>query len=114
MVTAETALVLPVLVVVLAGAVAVLTVVGAQLRCVDGAREGARAAARGEAAADVVAAAGHVAPDGAVVVPGRRRGDLVAVTVRATVAPLGTALLSVTVESTATARAEPGVPGDTG
>ena len=42
MVTAETAVVLPVLLLVLAGAVAVVVVVGAQLRCVDAAREGAR------------------------------------------------------------------------
>ena len=48
MVTAETAVVLPVLLLVLAGAVAAVVVVGAQLRCVDAAREGARAAARGE------------------------------------------------------------------
>ena len=40
MVTAETAVVLPVLLLVLAGAVAAVTVVGAQLRCVDAAREG--------------------------------------------------------------------------
>ena len=39
MVTAETAVVLPVLLLVLAGAVAVVVVVGAQLRCVDAARE---------------------------------------------------------------------------
>ena len=113
MVTAEAALVLPVLVLVLAGAVAVLTVVGAQLRCVDAAREAVRAAARGEAPADVVAAASQVAPDGAVVEPGRV-GDLVTVTVRAPVRPLGTALLSVTVRSTATARSEPGVPEEAG
>ena len=49
MVTAETAVVLPVLLLVLAGAVAAVVVVGAQLRCVDAAREGARAAARGDA-----------------------------------------------------------------
>ena len=48
MVTAETAVVLPVLLLVLLCAVAAVTVVGAQLRCVDAAREGARAAARGE------------------------------------------------------------------
>ena len=48
MVTAETAVVLPVLLLVLVCAVAAVTVVGAQLRCVDAAREGARAAARGE------------------------------------------------------------------
>src|SRR5688500_20233283 len=53
MVTAETAVVLPVLLLVLAGAVAAVTVVGAQLRCVDAAREGARAAARGESVAEV-------------------------------------------------------------
>ena len=53
MVTAETAVVLPVLLLVLAGAVAAVTVVGAQLRCVDAAREGARAAARGEDVATV-------------------------------------------------------------
>src|SRR5206468_10387938 len=51
MVTAETAVVLPVLLLVLAGAVAAVTVVGVQLRCVDAAREGARAAARGETSA---------------------------------------------------------------
>ena len=114
MVTAEAALVLPVLVLVLAGAVAVVTVVGAQLRCVDAAREGVRAAARGEAVARVVAAAQEVAPDGAAVVVGDPEGHLVSVTVRAPVRPLGTALLSVTVESTATARTEPGVDGAAG
>ncbi len=114
MVTAEAALVLPVLVLVLAGAVAVLTVVGAQLRCVDAAREGARAAARGEAAADVVAAVERGAPDGAAVATAPGQDGLVTVTVRAPVRPLGTALLSVTVESTATARIEPGVAGASG
>ena len=114
MVTAEAALVLPVLVLVLAGAVAVVTVVGAQLRCVDAAREGVRAAARGEVAAVVVETALDVAPDGAAVVAGSPQGDLVTVTVRAPVRPLGTALLSVTVESTATARTEPGVVGAAG
>ena len=38
MVTAETAVVLPVLFLVLAGVVAAVIVVGAQLRCVDAAR----------------------------------------------------------------------------
>lgn len=114
MVTAEAALVLPVLVLVLAGAVAVLTVVGAQLRCVDAARDGVRAAARGETAAVVVSSAGRVAPDGAAVTTEPGEGGLVAVTVRAPVRPLGTALLSVTVEATATARVEPGVAGAPG
>lgn len=114
MVTAEAAVVLPVLVLVLAGAVAVLAVVGAQLRCVDAAREGARAAARGETAMAVVEAAQRVAPEGADVVTGPVEEELVTVTVRAPVRPLGPALLSVTVESTATARLEPGVLGSPG
>ena len=53
MVTAETAVVLPVLLLVLAGAVAAVVVVGAHLRVVDAAREGTRAAARGEDVAAV-------------------------------------------------------------
>ena len=46
--TAETAAVLPALVVVLAGALWAIQAVGAQLECVDAARAAARAAARGE------------------------------------------------------------------
>src|SRR5688500_19315552 len=65
MVTAETAVVLPVLLLVLVCAVAAVTVVGAQLRCVDAAREGARAAARGETSGVGGELAGAVAPDGA-------------------------------------------------
>ena len=114
MVTAEAALVLPVLLIVLAGAVAVITVVGAQLRVVDAAREGVRAAARGESAAEVVAAAEEVAPDGATVVAEAPGDDRVTVTVRASVRPLGTGLLAVTVQSSATARTEPGVAGGDG
>src|SRR5436305_1861879 len=65
MVTAETAVVLPVLLLVLAGAVAAVTVIGAELRCVDAAREGARAAARGEDPAAGAAAAAVSAGSGA-------------------------------------------------
>src|SRR3954464_9449974 len=65
MVTAETAVVLPVLLLVLAGAVAAVTVIGAALRCVDAAREGARAAARGGELAAGTALAGRAAPAGA-------------------------------------------------
>ncbi|MET7458835.1 TadE family type IV pilus minor pilin [Nonomuraea sp. NPDC005501] len=46
--TAETAAVLPALMVVLAAALWTVQAVGAQLECVDAARVGARAAARGE------------------------------------------------------------------
>ena len=113
MVTAETAVVLPVLLLVLAGAVAAVTVVGAQLRCVDAAREGARAAARGEDTALVTALAGRAAPDGArttVAVD----GVTVTVTVTAEVAPLGPVPLRVPVAASAVAQRELGsaeVPG---
>jgi Flp pilus assembly protein TadG len=106
MVTAETAVVLPVLLLVLAGAVAAVTVVGAQLRCVDAAREAARAAARGDSEAQVISIAGRVAPDGA-----RARvsggGDEVTVTVSAVVAPLGLIPLHISVSAQAVALREP-------
>jgi Flp pilus assembly protein TadG len=107
MVTAETAVVLPVLLLVLAGAVAAVTVVGAQLRCVDAAREAARAAARGEAAAAVSRIAAQTAPPGAVTTVAVA-GDDVRVTVSAEVAPLGPVPLRVTVSATAVAVREPG------
>ena len=107
MVTAETAVVLPVLLLVLAGAVAAVTVVGAQLRCVDAAREGARAAARGEPTADVMALIARAAPDGAggTVTTG---GEEVWVTVSARIAPLGPVPLRITVSAEAVALREPG------
>ena len=88
MVTAETAVVLPVLLLVLAGAVAAVTVVGAQLRCVDAAREGARAAARGESVAVVTGLAGRAAPEGAVTTVSPDAEE-VRVTVSARITPLG-------------------------
>lgn len=108
MVTAETAVVLPVLLVVLAGAVSALTVVGAQLRCVDAAREAVRAAARGEDAVRVVALARAAAPDGARVTVDAGDGDDARVTVAAVVEPLGLTALGVPVEATAVAVIEPG------
>ena len=106
MVTAETAVVLPVLLVVLAGAVAAVVVVGAQLRCVDAAREGARAAARGEPAGVVTDLAGRAAPDGARTEVGGA-GETVSVTVSATVSPLGPLPWRVEVSATATGIQEP-------
>ena len=91
MVTAETAVVLPVLLVVLAAAVWVLAAVAAQLRCVDAARVGARAAARGDNTAGVVAAATAVAPGGAEISV-VRTGDEASVVVRAVVRPFGAVL----------------------
>lgn len=107
MVTAETAVVLPVLLLVLAAAVAAVVVVGSQLRCVDAAREGARAAARGEAAAVVTELAGRAAPEGAQVQVSVV-GDTVTVTVTAAPQPLGPVPLRVPVGATATAVREPG------
>jgi Flp pilus assembly protein TadG len=113
MVTAETAVVLPVLLIVLGAAIAAVTVVGAQLRCVDAAREGARAAARGEPHATVVDLARRAAPDHAVV--GRVvAGEEVRVTVSASVRPLGPVPFEVSVSSTAVALLEPGAPGSAG
>ena len=113
MVTAETAVVLPVLLLVLGGAVAAVTVVGGQLRCVDAAREGARAAARGEPVAVVTGLAGRAAPDGATVSV-EEDGDEVRVTVAAVGAPLGPVPLEVTVEAEAVALREPGAPEPAG
>jgi Flp pilus assembly protein TadG len=107
MVTAETAVVLPVLLVVLAGAVAAVTVVGAQLRCVDAAREGARAAARGEDVAVVVALVDRAAPDGAVTTVDAD-GHQVRVSVVAEVAVLGPVALRVEVSAEAVALRETG------
>lgn len=91
MVTAETAVVLPVLLIVLAAAVWVLASVAGQLRCVDAARVGARAAARGDATDLVTAATARVAPAGAQVRV-VRAGDEVTVEVVAVVQPFGKAL----------------------
>lgn len=107
MVTAETAVVLPVLMFVLAGAVAALVVVGAQVRCVDAAREGARAAARGEDTGSVEAIVGRAAPDGAVARV-QTGADDVRVTVSAEVAPLGVVPWHVRVSASAVAMREPG------
>jgi hypothetical protein len=56
-----------VLLLVAAAGVATVVVVGAQLKCVDAAREGARAVARGESVAEVRRLAGAAGPPGAEV-----------------------------------------------
>jgi Flp pilus assembly protein TadG len=108
MVTAETAVVLPVLLLVLVGAVAAVTVVGAQLRCVDAAREGARAAARGESVAVVESVVARAAPEGAAATVSVD-GEQVRVTVTARIAPLGPVALRITVSAEAVALREPGI-----
>ena len=116
MVTAETAVLLPVLLVVLAAAVFVLACVAAQLKCVDAARSAARVAARGEPAATVTGTAERLAPDGARVgLSSGSTGDVetVQVVVRAQVRPFGRALRglpAVGVSASAVAALEPGTP----
>ena len=88
MVTAETAMVIPVLVIVLAMAIFALACVAAQLRCVDAARASARLAARGDSPAAVTAAGRQLAPrDAGIQV--RTDGEHVTVEVTAEVMPLG-------------------------
>lgn len=106
MVSAEVALALPALVIVVAALVTVIVAVTAQLRCVAAAREGARAAARGESAAVVQQVAARAAPDGANVNVATNGAD-VTVEVRAVVHPLGIRMTEINVAGTATALLEP-------
>jgi Flp pilus assembly protein TadG len=109
-VTAETALALPVLVVVLALAIWVLAAAGAQLRCVEAASGAARAAARGETDAAVTSLADRLAPDGAVVRV-EHRGEQVHVHVTAEVRPFRSisVLPPLRVQAQSVAMVEPGV-----
>ncbi|WP_436232817.1 TadE family type IV pilus minor pilin [Actinacidiphila alni] len=79
-VTAEAAMVIPVLVALTAALIWGLMAAAAQVRCVDAARAGARAAARSEAPGDVRRVAREAAPPGARVSV-TRSGDLIRVTV---------------------------------
>jgi hypothetical protein len=98
---------LPALVVVLGAALWAISVVGAQLECVDAARAGARAAARGEVGDAVRAAVTRAAPAGAVVVIARGV-DLIRVEVRVVVRPAFANLLpAVTLNASATSATEP-------
>jgi hypothetical protein len=121
-VTAEMAVVLPALAVVLVFALWSVAAVAAQLRCVDAARIAARALARGETSEMSVAAARAAAPPGAQVVV-TRSGDLVMVDVRAAARLPGRwsgALpgLSLSGQAVASVEGEPGpggaVPGGRG
>jgi Flp pilus assembly protein TadG len=90
-VTAETALVLPAVVLVLAAAVWVVSLAAATLRCVDAAREAARALARGETPALARQLAEQVAPAGAEMRTSSD-GGLVRVTVSVRARPPGPVL----------------------
>jgi hypothetical protein len=88
MVTAEAAVVLPTLVLLLALAVGVVSTLGAQLKLVDAAREGVRVAARGESAEAVASVVKQAGPPGTTVQV-RRTGRVIEVTTRAATKPLG-------------------------
>jgi len=108
--TAETAMVLPVLARLLAVGLWAVAVAGAQVRCVDAARDAARAVARGETDATATTAAEAAAPGGAQVVVSHN-GGLVTVTVSTRVGgglgPLS-AITAPTVSATATTAVEGG------
>ncbi len=78
-VTAEAAMVLPVLVAVAMGLVWVVALAATQVRVVDASREAVRVAARGEGDAAAVAEGRRVAPEGTRFAVGRS-GGLVRVT----------------------------------
>jgi Flp pilus assembly protein TadG len=106
MATAELAVALPAVVLVIAAGMSAVSVMTAQLRCVDAAREAARAAARGENQTVVRSVAGQSGPVGAAVVVGGDAGS-VTVTVSAETRTGGGLLPSFRVEATAVARREP-------
>lgn len=105
MATAELAVALPAVALVIVGGMTAVSMLTAQLRCVDAAREGARAAARGESQAFVRSVVSATGPDGAGFSLG---GDdrTVTVTVSAE-SRAGGVLPSIRVSSTAAALREP-------
>lgn len=115
-VTAETAVVLPALVLVLCAGLWALSAVAAQVRCVDVARSAARALARGEPLAQVRTRALSDLP-GHSTVSLRREGDQVVVAVHTVVRPLGPLLgrvASVPVDGTVSAPVEGDQSGSAG
>ncbi|MFC6079528.1 TadE family type IV pilus minor pilin [Sphaerisporangium aureirubrum] len=108
-VTAEMAVGLPVVGLVLGGALWGVVAVGVQLECVDAARVGARAAARGEPLEEVRRVVARAVPAGAVVLVSRD-AELSRVTVSATIRPGSMALIpAVPIKADAVSATEPGV-----
>lgn len=105
MVTAELAVAVPVVVVVLAIGLAAMRIGVDQVRCVDAARLAARALARGDANASARSIAAAAGPPGAVVAVDVG-GTQVSVTVSATRDLAGWRLLTVSSSATAS-REEP-------
>lgn len=112
MATAELAVALPAVVLVIVAGMTAVSVLTAQLRCVDAAREAARAAARGESSAVVHSVASRSGPSGSAVTVAGDDRDVV-VTVSAESGGGRGILPSFHVRATAVARREPdgrGVP----
>jgi len=109
-VTAETAIVVPVLVLVLLTGLWAIGVMVAGIRCGDAARDVARAVARGESESEVQAIGRRAAPPGAEISISRQGGDVVVVVNAAvgTERALLRALPSVDVGGRATVQVEPG------
>ncbi|MEV7958474.1 TadE family type IV pilus minor pilin [Streptomyces sp. NPDC088141] len=102
-VTAEAAVAVPVLAVFALALVWALMAASAQIRCVDAARAGARAAARSEPEAQALEVTRSAAPDGAEVAM-ERAGELWRVRVSAPMPGLGP--LALTLHADAAALAE--------
>jgi ABC-type enterochelin transport system substrate-binding protein len=108
MVTAEAAMVIPVLLLVTIALAWLVTLGIAQVRCLDAAREAARLAARGESPGAVNAAARRTGPSNARVLVDRT-GETVTAHVEAVVVPdvpLLDQLPAVTIEADATSADE--------
>lgn len=109
MATAELAVVLPVVVLLLGVLLAGLGLAVDQVRCVDAARLGARAAARGDPDASVRGVVARAAPDGATIELSRSAGQ-VRVVVRGSARLLGS-LVPESIRPSATAVSPLEVPG---
>ncbi|MDF6043209.1 pilus assembly protein [Streptomyces sp. JH14] len=107
-VTAEAAMVIPVLLLFALALVWALMAAAAQIRCVDAARAGARAAARSEPEAQVLAVARSAAPDRARV-DLERAGELWRVRVDAPAPGLGPLALTLSAQAAALAEDTVGV-----
>ena len=107
MVTAELAVAIPAVVLVLVACLAGVHAAVDQIRCVDAARLASRAAARGDAPQRVEELARRGAPDGAVVSVTRHGGDAIVI-VRARVGGWGGVVPSWSVSATAQTPIEEG------
>ncbi|MEV7973663.1 TadE family type IV pilus minor pilin [Cellulomonas sp. NPDC089187] len=104
-VTAEFAVLLPVVTLLIAAVLVIATCTSAQMRCADAARAGARSAALGESDTVVVETAERVGGD--VVVAVARGGEWVQVEVHRELGPRLPVIGGITVRGEATAWVEP-------